>query len=122
MTCSKALATLGRRVATYSSRRLATTAPDQLFALPDGTVITLVNGSLEQITADTAVALASGVTTLRWGSGFTVAALVNRDTALGAFPGTVGYDPAVDPLSPDGLQFSNVTFSGPFVPVTTAAL
>jgi hypothetical protein len=101
---------------------LATTAPDQLFALPDGTVMTLVNGSLEQITSDTAFVLVAGVTNLRWGSGFTVATLVNRDTAQGAFPGIVGYNPAVDPFSPDGLQYSNITFSGTFVPATTAAL
>jgi len=84
--------------------------------------VTLVNGSLEQITSDTAILLVAGVTTLRWGSGFTSATLVNRDTALGAFPGTVGYNPAMDPLAPDGPQFSNITFSGPFVAVTTAAL
>jgi hypothetical protein len=101
---------------------LATTAPDQLFALPDGGVITLVNGSLEQISSDKAIVVVAGVTNLRWGSGFTVATLVNRDTAEGAFPGTVGYNPAVDPLSPDGLQYSNITFSGPFVAATTAAL
>src|SRR2546421_710369 len=63
---------------------LATTNPDQLFTLPDGSVMTLVNGSLEQITADTATALMEGVTELQWGSGFTVATQVNRDTALGA--------------------------------------
>jgi hypothetical protein len=102
---------------------LATTDPDQLFTLPDGTVMTLVNGSIavEQITSDATFVIRFGVTKLRWGSGFTLATLVNRDTTLVVFPGTVGYDPAVDPFSPGGLQFSNITYSGPSVSTTTEA-
>jgi hypothetical protein len=100
----------------------ATTVPDQLFTVPDGSVLTLINGILEQITSDKAVGLVAGINTLRWGSGFTVATMVNRDTALGAFPGIVGYTPAEDPFAPDGLQFSNITYSGPMVAMTTAAV
>jgi hypothetical protein len=70
-----------------------------LYVLPDGTVVTLVNGSFEQITADRSQATV-GLNSISWGN-FVAAGLIDK-------PGQNGFSPAFNPGTVLGGQFSNV--------------
>jgi hypothetical protein len=75
-----------------------------LYVLPDGTVVTLVNAGLEQITADNTAQLSIGQNTIVWGN-FAAAGTIDN-------PGQNGFSPAFNPVLVFGGQFSNIAGTG----------
>src|SRR5262249_27294439 len=75
-----------------------------LYALPDGTVVTIVNGGFEQITADQVFQDALGQNNILWGN-FAAPGLIDN-------PGQNLFTPAFNPVLVLGGQFSNFTGTG----------
>jgi hypothetical protein len=76
-----------------------------LYVLPDGTVVTLFNGGIEQITVDTSAQLSVGQNAIVWGNFAVAVGLVNN-------PGQKGFSPAFNPILVLGGQFSNIAGTG----------